>query len=208
LTEELGSSLVRMEALNDAANCLRLKDRHFLIHELESLQQEFPQVFFCVFLGILPPQPTLPETSFWLLNHAAFPSQEGQRLNEYAALLMIDPVAKCAGLNVGYALEALVSKKELSRILGAMRTPLWHGEFAGAVSHALHLLAKALRKAGKRAPKRQEFRPPDAETGFLKATGLETLRPAAPKTFADEDAPAALTDRDYDIPPPPPATER
>ncbi|HSI64818.1 MAG TPA: TPM domain-containing protein [Candidatus Saccharimonadia bacterium] len=212
MTEELGSSLVRMEALNDAANCLRLKDRHFLIHELESLQQEFPQVFFCVFLGILPPQPTLPETSFWLLNHAAFPSQEGQRLNEYAALLMIDPVAKCAGLNVGYALETLIPQKELSRILAAMRTPLWHGEFAGAVSQALRLLAKALRKAGKRAPKRQEFRPPDAERGFLQATGLETLRAAAaPKTLADESPPAASArepDMDYDIPPPPPITKR
>jgi hypothetical protein len=193
-----------MESLNDAANCLRLKDRHFLIHELESLQQEFPQVFFCVFLGILPPQPSLPETSFWLLNHAAFPTQDGPRLNEYAALLMIDPVAKCAGLNVGYALEALVPAKELSRILASVRTPLWHGEFANAVSQALHLLAKALRKAGKRAPKKQEFRPPDAERDFLKATGLETLRPANQPQPLSKDLPPipAEDDRDYHIPPP------
>jgi hypothetical protein len=196
-----------MEPLNDAANCLRLKDRHFLIHELECLQQEFPQVFFCVFLGILPPQPTLPETSFWLLNHAAFPTQDGPRLNEYAALLMIDPVAKCAGLNVGYALEALIPAKELSRILAAVRTPLWHGEFANAVRQALHLLAKALRKVGKRASKKQEFHPPDSEKGFLKATGLETLRPAAPsRTLSKEIAPIpAEDDRDFHIPPP---TER
>lgn len=191
-----------MEPLNDAANCLRLKDRHFLIHELEALQQEFPQVFFCVFLGILPPQPSLPETSFWLLNHAAFPSQDGVRLNEYAVLLMIDPVAKCAGLNVGYALESLIPAKELSRILGAMRTPLWHGEFAGAVSQALRLLAKALRKVGKRAPKRQEFRPPDSETGFLKATGLETLRPASAARSVSDDLTLDPAETDYDIPPP------
>lgn len=210
LTEELGSSLVRMEALNDAANCLRLRDRHFLLDELESLQQEFPQVFFCVFLGILPPQPTLPETSFWLLNHAAFPTEDSPRLNEYAALLMIDPVAKSAGLNVGYALEALLSPKDLSRILAAMRTPLWHGEFANAIDEALQLLARALRKAGKPATKKQEFRPPDTEKGFLKATGLQTLRPATPprtlstlaKDITSMSPPADVDDRDYHFPPP------
>ncbi len=165
-----------MEPLNDAANCLRLKDRHDLIHQLESLNQEFPQIFFCVFLGILPPHPTLAETSFWLLNHAAFPSQEHPRLNEYAILLMIDPVAKCAGVNVGYALEAALPPKVLTRILSNMRTPLWHGEFATGISQALDEMSKILRKAGRRTAKRQEFQPPDAEASFLRAARLEPLR--------------------------------
>ncbi len=168
-----------METLNDAANCLRLKDRHLLIHELESLSQEFPQVFFCVFLGILPAAPSLPETSFWLLNHAAFPTGETPRLNEYAVLLMIDPVAKRAGINVGYALEKLLPHRSLERILSTVRTPLWHGEFAAGVSQALRMVAKALRKGGRRTLRRQEFRPPDADAGFLEASKLEPLRQAA-----------------------------
>lgn len=178
LTEELGSNLVRMEALSDAANCLRMKDRHFLTQELDALQQEFPQVFFCIFLGILPPQPPLPETSFWLLNHAAFQTQDIRRLNEYAVLLMVDPVAKCAGINIGYALEPHLPPKLLSRILSQIRTPLWHGEFAAGLGQALQQIAKALRKAGTPAPRRQEFRPPDAGAGFLEASKLETLRAA------------------------------
>lgn len=169
-----------MEGLNDAANCLRLKDRHHLIHELESLGQEFPQVSFCVFLGVLPSNPTLQEISFWLLNHAAFPAQDVPRLNEYAVLLMIDPVAKSAGLNVGYAIEALLPANCLCKVLAGIRTPLWHGEFANGISRALQQVASALRKAGRRAPRRQEFRPPDTDGGFLQASGLEPLRGAAP----------------------------
>lgn len=176
LASSLGSTLVRLESLTDAAHCLRVREREALQHELEAFQQTFPQVFFAVYLGVLPSTPTAPEIAFWLLNHAGFQPADPARLNERAALLLIDPVAKSAGLTVGYALEPHLPHGKLTGILRRIRTPLWHGEYAGAIKLAISLLGKELRKVGRRTGRQQEFRPPEADAGFLRGTGLHSLR--------------------------------
>src|SRR6187401_383709 len=111
LSQTLGSSLVSLESLTDAAHCLRVREKELLKHELDAFQQSFPQVFLAVYLGLLPATPTPGEIAFWLLNQAAFQPSDPARLNERAALLVIDPVARHAGLTIGYGLEACLPRK-------------------------------------------------------------------------------------------------
>jgi uncharacterized membrane protein YgcG len=172
----LGSNLVSLESLTDAAHCLRVREKELLKHELDGFQQAFPQVFLAVYLGVLPTTPSASEIAFWLLNHAAFRPADPSRLNERAALLVIDPVARSAGLTVGYGLEPFLPQKNLLAILRRMRTPLWHGEYAGAIELGISLIGKALRSAGKRAPKQVEVPAPGPDSDFFQASGLHSLR--------------------------------
>lgn len=178
LSELLGSNLAGLNALTDTAHCLRRQEKDFLHHRLENFQRQFPQVFFAVYLGVLPGSPTPPELAFWLLNHAAFQPPDPGRLNEHAALLIIDPVTKQAGLTVGYALDRHLPHKKLLAILRRIRTPLWHGEFAEAIDLAVQLLTKSLRRAGHRRPRHHEFPAPEVGADFFSTSGLDSLRPA------------------------------
>jgi uncharacterized membrane protein YgcG len=176
LSRSLGSNLVSLEALTDAAHCLRAREKELLKHDLDGFQQAFPQVSLAVYLGVLPTTPSPAEIAFWLLNHAAFQPSDAARLNERAALLVIDPVARAAGLTVGYGLEPFLSQAKLHAILRRVRTPLWHGEYAGAIQVAIRLVAATLRKAGKRMSRQVEFPPPGSEAGFIQSSGLQSLR--------------------------------
>jgi uncharacterized membrane protein YgcG len=176
LSQSLGSNLVSLESLTDAAHCLRVREREHLKHELDAFQQSFPQVFLGVYLGILPTTPSAGEIAFWLLNHAAFQPGDPARLNERAALLVVDPVARSAGLTVGYALEPFLPRHKLAEILRRIRTPLWHGEYSGAIELCVRLLSKTLRKAGRRSARQVEFPPPGTEADFIQGSGLHSLR--------------------------------
>lgn len=188
MASSLGSTLIRLESLTDAAHCLRVREREALLHELEVFQHAFPQVFFAVYLGVLPATPTPPEIAFWLLNHAAFHPADPARLNERAALLLIDPVTKNAGLTVGYALEPHLPQRRLAQILRRIRTPLWHGEYAGAIGQAITLLGKELRKVARRAGRQPEFPPPEPDADFLRNSGLHSLRDVARRERDHSDA--------------------
>jgi hypothetical protein len=179
VSQTLGSNLVSLESLTDAAHCLRVREKELLRHELDGFQQAFPQVFLAVYLGVLPNAPSASEIAFWLLNHAAFQPSDPTRLNERAALLLIDPVARTAGLTVGYGLEPYLPHKSLLGILRHIRTPLWHGEYAGAIELGIALIGKALRSAGKRVPKQVEVPAPGADADFFQASGLQSLRDSA-----------------------------
>jgi hypothetical protein len=180
LSQTLGSNLVSLESLTDAAHCLRVREKELLKHELDGFQQAFPQVFLAIYLGVLPTTPPAGEIAFWLLNHAAFQPPDPSRLNERAALLLIDPVARTAGITVGYALETFLPQKSLLAILRRMRTPLWHGEYAGAIVLGITLIGKALRKCAHRSPKKVEMPPPGTESDFFSASGLHSLRDSTP----------------------------
>ena len=176
LSQSLGSNLVSLESLTDAAHCLRVREKEMLKHELDGFHQAFPQVFFAVYLGVLPTSPSASEIAFWLLNHAAFQPSDPTRLNERAALLVIDPVARQAGLTLGYGLEPFVPRGKLQGILRRIRTPLWHGEYTGAIELAISLFGNALRSAGRRTHRQVEFPPPGAEADFIHTSGLQSLR--------------------------------
>lgn len=182
---------MRLESLTDAAHCLRLHEHEFLHHELESFRQTFPQIFLAVYLGVLPGNLSPGELAFWLLNHAAFHPSDPGRLNEHAALLLIDPVTKVAGMTVGYALDPHVPQRKLAGLLRRIRTPLWHGEFAEAIELAIRSLGKILRHAAHRSPRHREFPPPEPGTDFFSASGIHSLRhaPAEPQLEMQEHHP-------------------
>jgi hypothetical protein len=180
LSQSLGSNLVSLDALTDAAHCLRVREKEHLKHELDSFQQAFPQAFLAVYLGVFPTSPSPAEIAFWLLNHAAFQPSDPARLNERAALLIIDPVARTAGLTVGYGLEPFLQRATILAILRRVRTPLWHGEYAAAIELAITLIANALRKIGRRMSRQVAFPPPGADVHFIQTSGLQSLRDSAP----------------------------
>jgi uncharacterized membrane protein YgcG len=176
LSSSLGSTLVSLEALTDAAHCLRVREKELLKHELEAFQLAFPQVFLAVYVGVLPTSPSPGEIAFWLLNHAAFQPADPARLNERAALLIIDPVGRAAGLTMGYGLEPFLPSAKVQAMLRRMRTPLWHGEFASAIQMAIGHIATLLKSAGKRTPRQVAFPPPGGEADFIQKSGLQSLR--------------------------------
>jgi uncharacterized membrane protein YgcG len=186
LSRSLGSNLVSLEALTDAAHCLRAREKELLKHDLEAFQQAFPQVFLAVYVGVLPTSPSPPEIAFWLLNQAAFQPADATRLNERAALLVIDPVARSAGLTVGYGLEPFLPRAKLHAILRRIRTPLWHGEYVGAIQSAIKLVAGTLRKAGRRMSRQVEFPPPGSQGGFIQGSGLQSLRDSGGRKAASK----------------------
>jgi hypothetical protein len=187
----LGSNLVSLEALTDAAHCLRVREKEHLKHELDSFQLAFPQAFLAVYLGVLPTSPSPAEIAFWLLNHAAFQPADPARLNERAALLIIDPVSRTAGLTVGYGLEPFLPAPVIQGILRRVRTPLWHAEYVTAIELAITLLSTTLRKAGRRMSRHLAFPPPGAEADFMQTSGLQSLRDSAqdPRTGSPADTP-------------------
>jgi uncharacterized membrane protein YgcG len=176
LSRSLGSNLVSLEALTDVAHCLRAREKEHLKNELDAFQLAFPQAFLAVYLGVLPTSPSPSEIAFWLLNQAAFQPPDAARLNERAALLIIDPVAKSTGLTVGYGLEPFLPPTTIQGILRRLRTPLWHGEYAAAIELAIAFIANALRKAGRRMSRQIAFPPPGAEADFIQTSGLQSLR--------------------------------
>lgn len=172
----LGEDLVKLGRLTDRAHCLRLADSKTLEDRLELFEAQFPQVFVAVYFGVLPTSLSVNELTFWLLNHAAFDTDDFQRLNEFAVVLVIDPVARVAAMNVGYGLEGLLSQRFLVGVLTPLRTPLWHGEYVGAVDQALQRIARRLRKGGRRLMPSQELQPPENAEDFLRGSGLHRLR--------------------------------
>jgi hypothetical protein len=182
VVETFGHQLVRLNRVTDSANCLRVREAQELDDLLEHLGTRFPQVFFAVYFGLLPPSFTPGELSFWLLNHAAFHPGEPRKLNEFAVLMIVDPVGKCAGINVGYGLEAFFPPPKLEKILQRIRTPLWHGEHVQAVTRAMQDVSDGLRHKARAARPAPALKPPESTREFMSRSGLESLRPNSPIT--------------------------
>lgn len=163
----LGQDQVRLRRLTDRVHCLRLVDSRVLEQRLEIFSRRFPQVFVGVVFGELPSGVNLHELTFWLLNHARLIGEERVWDNDHAVILVIDPVAKIAGLNVGYALEFALPEKYLESLLRNIRTPLWHGEYVDAVTIVLQGLERRLRKIGQRMSIDNEFSPPENADQFV-----------------------------------------
>ena len=176
LLDVLGDGVVKMEKLSDRAHCLRLADSQRLLQQIEQFQAHFPQVFIAVYFAVLPQTLSPNELTFWLLNHAAFDSEDAERQNEFAMILLVDPVAKAVALNVGYALERLLPDSFLQSVLRGMRTPLWHAEYIEGVEDALQKLAARLRGSARRVEPTQEISPPESAGEFMRQAGFDPLK--------------------------------
>ncbi len=188
LSTILGSDMVKLDRLTDKAHCLRLREAQALESALDGFERRFPQVFVGVYLGVLPPAFKLNELTFWLLNHAAFNVPDYRKLNEFAVVVIIDPVARTAALNVGYALDRWLPQDRLAAILRSMRTRLWHGEYVDAVMTALAGIEKSLKRGAKKVLKQDDIVPPSPGSELANGLGLRTLRRQAALKPADEAA--------------------
>lgn len=170
-----GPEPIPFRRLWDEAHCLRVHEAREVEAVLVDFEEHFPQLFFAVYLGVLPPPLTVEELAFLLLNRGMFWAEHHPRLNEHAIALVLDPEARVAGLMVGYALEELLPPQVLQRILRRVRTPLWHAEYAPAIIDVVHGVAARVRKGARRA-RRRDVLPPAAPEEFLGGSG--SARPA------------------------------
>ncbi len=190
LHDLFGRKTVQLERVTDSAHCLRLRDGRDIESLLEEFEQTFPQVFVSVYVGVLPSGLKADEIAFWFLNTAALSSTDYRRLNEYAIVLVLDPVAKSFAVSVGYGLERILSSAILDKIMQSLRTQFWHGEHAKAIKGCIGQLAKQIRRGAKAVKKEEDLIPPQSPEDFLDDSGLGLLRsqPRRSNRFADSTA--------------------
>lgn len=170
----LGADWVRLERLTDNLSCLGLKDQRHLEIVLDDFERTFPQCFFAVYLGNLPPVITPGDLGFWLINHGAFHTQQIAKRNDFGAALVIDCERRMASITVGYALESLVREPHLGGILKKMTRALHQQRYGAAVEKAVTLFSRLLKRGGTK----NLFSPPTGTAWGqdLHGMGLQSLR--------------------------------
>jgi uncharacterized membrane protein YgcG len=170
----LGADWVRLERVTDVAGRLNLRETRHLETVLDEFERRFPQCFMAGYIGVLPETLTLTDLGFWLINHGAFQTHQISRRNDFAIVLLIDPLRQQAGFTLGYALEKVLPEPMLQAILKKLSRPLHRGAFGQAIELASAMIDKALRSAASLEP-RQPERPP-AIVGDASDLGLQSLR--------------------------------
>lgn len=148
----LGAEWVRLERLTDNGHCLSLKEHRHLEVVLDEFERTFPQCFFAVYLGSLPPMITARDLGFWLINHGAFHTREMAKRNDFGCALVLDDSRQTLALTVGYALEPHLSEEEIQRILKQTVPHLSHRQMGSAIERVVELTVQTLSKAGRPAP--------------------------------------------------------
>lgn len=171
-----GSDLIPLRRLWDEAHCLRVHEAREVEAALVNFEEHYPQLYFAVYIGELPPTLTANELAFFLLNRGLFWAEHHPRLNEYAIALVLNPVARTSALMVGYALEEILPPRVLLRILRCVRTPLWHAEYAPSIINVVQEVARMVRKGARRALRRDVL-PPVATEEFLGGSGSTRQMP-------------------------------
>ena len=169
--------------LMDVESRLTEDERSAIKQSFAGLTALFPQLFFMMYLGALPPPASPRQFAFWLLNHAAV--QEVEWLpNERGLLLLVDPRTGSAVLASGYFLENFISQAELDAVLRSGWKELGRADYAGAV----HVIATSIgsllkQKARESARHPERFRPPVEPPRLfppLPRTGKSVMGEAAP----------------------------
>jgi hypothetical protein len=154
-----GAEAVLVERLMDVESLMTPEDQASVMAALLEFEQLFPQLFFLMFLGPLPPPASPRQFAFWLLNHAAVADADAFRPNERGLLLVVDPKAGAAALSGGYVIEHLLSVEDLERVLRAASRDLGRGDYPAALRNLLAGLVPLLRRRAKEAAKRPIPRP-------------------------------------------------
>jgi hypothetical protein len=171
----LGADWVRLERITDVAGRLNLRETRHLETVLDEFERRFPQCFMAGYIGVLPDTLTLTDLGFWLINHGAFQTHQISRRNDFAIVLLIDPLRQQAGFTLGYALEKILPEQVLQTILKKLNRPLRRGAFSQAIELACTLIDKALRAAARLEPRPPETAP--TVVGDASDLGLQSLRP-------------------------------
>ncbi len=155
-----GEGSVVAEQLMDVESRLTGDERGVIRQTFAGFAAQFPQLFFMMYLGALPPPASPRQFAFWLLNHAAVPGLDVLLPNERGLLLVVDPQAGSAVLATGYFLETFVSQAELDVVLRSAQKELGRADYPAAVEAVIQSLGAVLRKKAKQAERHPEaFRP-------------------------------------------------
>ncbi|NNE92958.1 MAG: hypothetical protein HKN23_15040 [Verrucomicrobiales bacterium] len=166
--EIFGANGVQMSRVQDAAHCLRKRDRDELEDTLDSLQARFPQVLFCTYLDALNQPDQVTQLGFWLVNHATVKGAEFARPNENAFLVILDLNHKQIGFSLGYFAEFLLTEEDAYRVLQAARPYLVNGDHGRALCVLFKKLGRVLSKRARQLKKRRyEPRPATVEVPNL-----------------------------------------
>jgi uncharacterized membrane protein YgcG len=172
----LGADWVRLERLTDVAGRLNLRETRHLEVVLDEFERRFPQCFMAAYVGVLPDTLTLPDLGFWLINHGAFQTHQISRRNDFAIVMLVDPLREEAAFTVGYALEKALTEPVLERILSKLRRKLKSGAIAAGIEEGCALIDQALRRSARQEPRHRESAP--SVVGDASDLGLQSLRPS------------------------------
>jgi TPM domain len=172
----LGADWVRLERLTDVAGRLNLRETRHLEVVLDEFERRFPQCFMAAYIGVLPDTLTLPDLGFWLINHGAFQTHQISRRNDFAIVMLVDPLREEAAFIVGYALEKALTEPVLAKILSKLRRKLKGGAIAAGIEDGCALIDHALRRSARQEPRLRESAP--SVVGDASDLGLQSLRPS------------------------------
>ena len=160
-----GTEAVVAERLMDVESSLAPEQRQLIKGSLDDFGRHFPQLFFLVYLGPLPPPASPRQFAFWLLNHAAVTDLDGLQPNERGLLLVVDPRSGTAVLAGGYFLENLIGQEELDRVLKAASRDFSRADYPAAVQTITTALEVLLRRRAHESLRNPEqFQVPVPET--------------------------------------------
>lgn len=182
----LGADWVRLERITDVAGRLNLRETRHLETVLDEFERRFPQCFMAAYIGVLPDTLTLPDLGFWLINHGAFQTHQITRRNDFAIVMLVDPLREQAAITLGYALERILPEPTLLDILKKLRRPLQRGQVAEAIEAACRQVDQVLRKPGRREHRQPDHLP--ANVGDASDLGLQSLRPTQPRSLTQPGA--------------------
>jgi hypothetical protein len=171
----LGSDWVRLERITDVSNRLNLRETRHIEVVLDEFERRFPQCFMAAYIGVLPDTLTLRDLGFWLINHGAFHTHQVARRNDFAIVMIVDPLREQVALTVGYALEQILTEPVLLKILGDLRHPLKRGQTALSIERACARIESELRRSARREKPLAETAPAVVEDAS--DLGLQSLRP-------------------------------
>lgn len=174
----LGSDWVRLERITDVSGRLNLRETRHLEVVLDEFERRFPQCFMAAYVGVLPETLTLRDLGFWLINHGAFQTHQITRRNDFAIVMLVDPLREEVAITVGYALEHSLTEPVLSKILGQLRLPLKRGQIALGIETACEQIDRELRRCATRQKRHVERAP--THVGDASDLGLQSLRPGVP----------------------------
>ena len=138
-----GSRRVRVERLIDASKTINQDELDQLQLRLRRFEQDFPQLFFAIYIADLPASTSLRELGFWMINRAIFDSP---RSNDSAILLCINNQSLSASLSLGYIPEQFLGEDALGSILSRAEPYLAERQYGQLIASCLNSVTWWLRQ--------------------------------------------------------------
>jgi len=130
-----GTQRVRLGRIIDASKSLSATENEALIERFTKFEEDFPQLFFAVYIADLAPNINLRELGFWLINRALL--LDSQHSNDRTILLCVNSAELSASINLGFLPEQHLTEEELATILAHNRMQLANRQFASFIMTCL-----------------------------------------------------------------------